>query len=248
MISSHESQNTNLAGPDQSFCKDSHVAGQIVSLISTRNMESGQRLPGERQMAEQFGCSRNTVREALAGLEVAGIVEIRRRSGCYATGRTAPIDAQPVPDKDTAMQQAMDALLLVGPKLAQVAAPGCTLDCIRQLEAVTARLGRALVDRDPISAHRFLMEFYGELARTRDNHYLWNFFREIGTASTHAPQKTLWAGIEVEKQVENFFARHIEMLQALREQSPHEASILSERAVLAYMALAVTISSNRSAI
>ncbi|MGC3963865.1 MAG: GntR family transcriptional regulator [Rhodocyclaceae bacterium] len=44
----------------------------------------GERLPPERNIAEQFGVSRSVVREALIMLELEGWVEVRQGSGVYA--------------------------------------------------------------------------------------------------------------------------------------------------------------------
>jgi DNA-binding FadR family transcriptional regulator len=50
------------------------VADQIRSEISAGRLAPGDRLPSERDMAVQFGVSRQAVREALRGLEMAGMV------------------------------------------------------------------------------------------------------------------------------------------------------------------------------
>lgn len=47
----------------------------------------GDRLPPERVLVERFQVSRLTVREAMIGMEIMGLVEARRGSGVYVTGR-----------------------------------------------------------------------------------------------------------------------------------------------------------------
>ena len=46
-------------------------------------MRAGDRLPSERELARRFDISRQTVREVLVALEIAGLVEIRVGSGVY---------------------------------------------------------------------------------------------------------------------------------------------------------------------
>ncbi|MBN9462817.1 MAG: FadR family transcriptional regulator [Burkholderiales bacterium] len=76
------------AGPSPTFVPvrtrraSTEVCDQIRQLVADRRLGPGDRLPGERELAEQFGVSRGTVREALRSLEMAGIV--RTRTG--ATG------------------------------------------------------------------------------------------------------------------------------------------------------------------
>ncbi|WP_345817351.1 GntR family transcriptional regulator (plasmid) [Paraburkholderia sp. PREW-6R] len=54
------------------------VALQIRSQLSRGELRPGDRLPAERDLAEQFGLSRNTVREALRTLEISGVLEFRK--------------------------------------------------------------------------------------------------------------------------------------------------------------------------
>ncbi|KQV59564.1 hypothetical protein ASC95_28005 [Pelomonas sp. Root1217] len=62
------------------------VAEQIRRLIRMDSIRSGARLPPERQLASQFGVSRQVVREAMIALEIDGQVVIRGGSGVYACG------------------------------------------------------------------------------------------------------------------------------------------------------------------
>lgn len=67
------------AGP---LRRDGAVA-QIRQLIERLSLDYGDRLPSERQLAERFGLSRGTVREALQFLAALDLVEIRHGGGCF---------------------------------------------------------------------------------------------------------------------------------------------------------------------
>jgi len=56
---------------------------QIRSLILANNYEPGDRLPSERELAEQLSIGRPSVREALRILGVMGLIEIRVGNGTY---------------------------------------------------------------------------------------------------------------------------------------------------------------------
>ena len=51
------------------------IIQQIRSLISSGQINPGEKLPSERKLAEQFGVSRGQVREALGKLEFYGILK-----------------------------------------------------------------------------------------------------------------------------------------------------------------------------
>ena len=70
------------------------VAAEILNLIESGEFPPGSRLPGERDLAERFGVSRVTVREAEIALEAQGWISIRIGSGVYVKPR--PVDAQGV--------------------------------------------------------------------------------------------------------------------------------------------------------
>ena len=59
------------------------VAKRILTLISSGQLQPGDMLPPERDMAEQLHVGRTTVREALKHLTLAGLLEAKRGSGTY---------------------------------------------------------------------------------------------------------------------------------------------------------------------
>ncbi|MCX8282389.1 FadR/GntR family transcriptional regulator [Phyllobacterium sp. 0TCS1.6C] len=64
------------------------VADQIRQRIEGGAFSVGERLPGERELAEELSVSRPTVREALIALEVEGLIHIRMGSGIYVARQT----------------------------------------------------------------------------------------------------------------------------------------------------------------
>lgn len=57
------------------------IAKQIMDLIASGDLEPGQRLPSERELCEQFGASRPTLREALRCLSIVGVLNARVGEG-----------------------------------------------------------------------------------------------------------------------------------------------------------------------
>ena len=65
------------------------VDGIIESLrqdIVLGRLPRGERMPSERQLAEHYGVSQPTVREAMRALETLGLVEAQKGSGLYIRG------------------------------------------------------------------------------------------------------------------------------------------------------------------
>src|SRR5256885_12473745 len=56
------------------------ILRQIRDAVMSGKFQIGDRLPNERALAEQFAASRPSVREALRGLEQAGVIYIKKGS------------------------------------------------------------------------------------------------------------------------------------------------------------------------
>ncbi len=70
------------------------IARQLSDLIASGEFAPGQRLPAERELAQQLGVSRPSVREALIALEIEGKVEVRVGTGVFvAPPRPLPVPA-----------------------------------------------------------------------------------------------------------------------------------------------------------
>jgi DNA-binding FadR family transcriptional regulator len=61
------------------------AASGIRALIVSREYEAGERLPSERELAEQLGVSRPALREGIRRLRSGGVLESRRGSGTYVS-------------------------------------------------------------------------------------------------------------------------------------------------------------------
>lgn len=69
----------------------SGVAGQLLEHFTGGQVAPGTRLPPERQLAASLNVGRSAVREALAALEILGIVDVRPGSGTYLRGSASAL-------------------------------------------------------------------------------------------------------------------------------------------------------------
>ncbi|RJF76157.1 GntR family transcriptional regulator [Deinococcus cavernae] len=81
--------------------RPSIIAGQLTELL--RTLQPGERLPGELSLSQQFGVSRNTVRDALAALQRDGAVVRQHGLGTFKAAARVPLHASlnrmlPVPE------------------------------------------------------------------------------------------------------------------------------------------------------
>ena len=70
-----------------------HIESLIRQKILTGQLQSGERLPPERDLAAQFGVSQITVRTALANLEAESLITRMRGKGTFVT-QNVPLSKQ----------------------------------------------------------------------------------------------------------------------------------------------------------
>jgi len=86
----------NLNGPIERVSVAEHVANHILNLIKTGGLGPGQKLPTERDLAGSLQVSRPTVREALRGLQILGVIHMRQGGGVYVSSLKAVDLLQPL--------------------------------------------------------------------------------------------------------------------------------------------------------
>ncbi|MHB1295710.1 MAG: FadR/GntR family transcriptional regulator [Anaerolineae bacterium] len=72
------------------------VADRIQALIADESLHPGQKLPGERELAERLGVSRPVVREAVRSLAVRGLVTVKPGCGTYIRQPSLRDAAEPI--------------------------------------------------------------------------------------------------------------------------------------------------------
>jgi DNA-binding FadR family transcriptional regulator len=102
------------------------IAERLAADIRSGLLAPGERLPSERELARALEVSRASVREALAALQLRGVVETRPGAGTFVTAEPPLSDA---PQHD--------------------ASPSAVLEARAQLEPAVARLAAARAQADP---------------------------------------------------------------------------------------------------
>lgn len=149
------------------------IAEQIRTAIITGRLQEGQRLAPERELAEQFGVSRVTVRDALRALEAMGLIEVRvgARGGAFVTVPSGSVVGQTM--SDMMMMQALSPEDIVEARLL-VELGTVTLAATRATDEELARLRDACVrGRAALAAKTYTRElsweFHALLAQAAHN-------------------------------------------------------------------------------
>ncbi len=151
------------------------VCDQIRQQLLAGDLRPGDRLPGEREMAEQFNVSRGVVRESIRSLESMGVVEARTgvAGGVFIRGSTPKGMTQAMSDMVSLGQMPIGVvtetrieMTCMAIRLACARATEAELDAIEQdVEAIAERFRRG----DAPRSGRALGEFYRLIACATHN-------------------------------------------------------------------------------
>lgn len=186
------------------------IADQIAGLIEQGVFPPGAKLPGERELADRFGVSRVTVREAAVALQAAGRVDIRAGSGVYVREREAPAD-EALPN--VSPFELTEARLLFESEAAALAAPIISEEDLERLE----RLVAAMSGDDPdISADDADRQFHLAIASASGNRAIIHTITSLWRMRTElAEVKAAHASI-CEKDDSSRIDEHAAVLDALK--------------------------------
>jgi GntR family transcriptional regulator, transcriptional repressor for pyruvate dehydrogenase complex len=118
------------------------VAKQIERLI-LKKLSPGDKLPSERELAEMLKVSRSSIRDAIRGLELRGLVEPRQGAGTIVREPAAEPSANPFANALNRRREMVSELLdfrkMLEPPLAARAATHASTDEISEMEEILQR-------------------------------------------------------------------------------------------------------------
>jgi GntR family transcriptional repressor for pyruvate dehydrogenase complex len=118
------------------------VAQQIERLI-LKKLRPGDKLPSERELAEMLRVSRSSIRDAIRGLELMGLVEPRQGAGTIVREVSAELLANPFANALKRRRELVSELLdfrkMLEPPLAARAATHASSDEISEMEEILRR-------------------------------------------------------------------------------------------------------------
>lgn len=152
------------------------IVKQIRARIQSNELVPGQKLPSERDLAEQLGVSRNTVREAIRMLEVSGLVTLKKgaQGGAFLNDSNSAALSQNLIDgialRQYSVKELIDVRMVLEHYIAVQACENATDEEIEELAAL-AQASRRAEDEVPGYENRLVlhMEFHRKLSEMSHN-------------------------------------------------------------------------------
>lgn len=124
------------------------IVQQLHALISQGVLQHGNRLPAERLLAEQFGVSRSSVREAIRSLELQGLVVSKRGAGTFINTENlesvVALLASTLSSGSESLKDIFEVRHLLEPQIAAVAAQRADDQDMRRLDEILEEQGQQI--------------------------------------------------------------------------------------------------------
>ena len=208
------------------------IVKQIKETLFAGKLQAGDRLPAERELAEQFETSRASVREALRTLEQEGMIQVRKGVGGGAF--IAELDHRPVTNsfqtllhlKKISIKDIAEVRLIFEPEAARLAAERVTEEDIRELEEVIQQMSVAVEGRELPDS--FDLKFHQIIARAAGNPILTMLAESmLGVAS-----KTITELHPSMDTLRHVLASHRKVFEAIRKRNGKLAYLAMRRHIV----------------
>lgn len=144
------------------------VYGQLLEFIVEQNLDQGDRLPSEHELARLTGVSRPIVREALTRLQADGLIESRRGAGSFLRQRPAERQIQHLrPAQVRARLDAFEVRIALEPVAARFAAAHRTAEELQTMKDAVSALVASHAAAEPGGMHD--LRFHRTIAEASRN-------------------------------------------------------------------------------
>lgn len=204
----------------------------MIALLQSDAFPVGTKLPSEREMAERFKASRNTVRGALRTIAASGALEIRRSSGHFLVSRSALESIQLeecAGDEKKKISEQLEAFFLLEPAAVVLATQRISREGKKELEECVVRLSNAVLVNDIdeiVDSHR---SFHRIIAACTQNRSIQQMLERLDI--TYVLVANVMAKLSPQER-NSIFARHVNLYKAIKTGNAEAARKMSLQMIL----------------
>jgi GntR family transcriptional repressor for pyruvate dehydrogenase complex len=211
------------------------IARQIRNSIRDGKLTIGEKLPPERTLAQQFGASRASIREALSALEMLGLIECKSGQGNFikADGSEGTIDGELLKALLIGHDpfEILEARLELEPNLAGLAAERATKKekaALQRIVEALDSLSKQITALEDPAVEEYLEEdrkFHLHIGRSAHNNVLFTVYSGVNLMM----KETHWQALKseallIEGNLQKYAQEHHNICDAIIEGDAEGAS------------------------
>jgi DNA-binding FadR family transcriptional regulator len=195
------------------------IVEQVQDLIKDGKLKPGDKLPPEHILAEKFGTSRPSVREALSALEILGVIESRGGKGNFIKDNlNSPLYERRFKEleEEESPFELLEVRKVVETEIAGLAAEKATSEDIREIEEALDKMKNALDDTPRVM--EFDREFHIAIAKAAHNSILFQMMNYLADGL----KESLWVNIKEKSWAlpghpQKYLEEHTKLLEAIKK-------------------------------
>ncbi|MEG0027797.1 MAG: FadR/GntR family transcriptional regulator [Aurantimicrobium sp.] len=199
---------------------------QIKNMIVSGRLKPGDRLLPEKELSEELGVSRNSLREAIKALVVFRVLDVRQGDGTYVTSLEPDILLEAVSfvvdlHDDASILDLFAVRRILEPAAAAQAALQISSDEITELHTLMHQIDESssieqLVEHD--------LAFHHQIVAAAGNGYLTSLLDSLSSSTVRA---RVWRGLTQDKAIERTLSEHKAILAAIEAKDTELAKALT---------------------
>jgi GntR family transcriptional repressor for pyruvate dehydrogenase complex len=210
------------------------VAQRLVALLSDGTLRPGDKLPPERELAQQLDVSRTTVREALKLMTLSGLLEAKRGDGTYVRQEFTSFLSQQIEWPVLLSVHELDMIVEVREglevKAARLAAERATPEEIERIAVFRQLL--EIKGRDIERETDLDMEFHHAVADASHNELLCRLMLSL----QNILRQYIALSNQMTDRLETTVAEHQAIFEGIKAKDP----VAAERAMIEHLAISKT--------
>jgi GntR family transcriptional regulator, transcriptional repressor for pyruvate dehydrogenase complex len=194
---------------------------QLISHVVNGTWKAGDRIPPERDLCQQLGIARTSLREALKAMELVGMVDSRVGDGTFVCPRSEflsrPLLWAFTGTDNTEFEEIMEARIVIEENLAGLAAQRGTADEIAAISEAVQSMQDAIARGEPILDAD--MAFHLAISRASHNSILANSVQLL----RNMMRQWLYYKVLLPEAAPRVLKRHVAISRAIAHRKPISA-------------------------
>lgn len=200
------------------------VIEQIEGMITNGVLKKGDRLPSERELVEQLGISRASIREALRSLEIIGLIESKQGEGNFIRENFDNTLFEPLSImfmlNDCKIEEIFELRKVIEIETAALAAKKIATEEIKELQMLVDNMKTS---EDEDERVKYDAKFHYTIAKASGNFLILSILNTVSSLmdSFIKDARKNIINNQLKDSIDN---EHEEILNALKAHNPHKAS------------------------
>ena len=199
----------------------SDVLERLSKLIESKDMQAGERLPSERELALKFRVGRPSVREAIKALQILDVLDSRHGDGTFVKSRVGLSGGWPsrveLGTRNVNLIELLEVRKMIEPSAAALAAARATEKQLAVMEREVVAQESRPNDRQNLIRHDYL--FHEVILQASGNSVLLDLAKFLAPLLVQSRKLTGMASPDLSRTIH----QHRAILEAIRRRDPEMA-------------------------